>query len=220
MQAHPRNLGGDRRNLDAVIDLASLLRALRDVGPAAVAHARPYVALTRRIGMQRPMCARMRLLLAAALDELGRLLVALARRDARIVRRLRRTIRFGLQLSDLRLERDHLRAQPLDRLRLRQGDANHPFPIQRIKDVTIHPTLESDLDSRVKFSAKPADNTGGEQLPRKWRRNGLKRLIPRPEMAPPAKASTTPAVSDRVDPKTALDPSRPRQSCKIRRLTH
>ena len=82
--------------------------------------------------------ARMRLLLAAVLHELRRLLVALARRDARIVRRLRRTIRFGLQLSDLRLKRHHLRAKPLDRLRLRQGDANHPFPIQRIKKgVTI-----------------------------------------------------------------------------------
>ena len=99
MQAHPGDLGGDRRNLDAVIDLASLLRALRDVGPAAVAHARQDVALMLRIGMQRPMCARMRLLCLRRLFTNSVVLWPWTRRDARVVRRLRRTIRFGLQIG-------------------------------------------------------------------------------------------------------------------------
>ena len=50
MQPHPRDLRPNRAEFDAVIDLASLLRALRHVGPAAVAHARQDVALMRRIG--------------------------------------------------------------------------------------------------------------------------------------------------------------------------
>ena len=62
VQAHPRDLGRDRRNLDPVIDLARLLRALRDVGPAMPACARQNVAPLRRVRMQRPMRARMRLL--------------------------------------------------------------------------------------------------------------------------------------------------------------
>jgi hypothetical protein len=116
----------------------------------------------RRVRMQWPMRARMRVPLAATLGELGRLLVALARRDARVVRRLRRLTRFGLQLGDLRLERSHRRAQPLDRLRLRQGDANQFISVQRIKSITIHPDRESETDSRVKFAKHYRGR--GEQL--------------------------------------------------------
>jgi hypothetical protein len=44
VQAHPRDLGGDRGNLDPVVDLARGLRALRNVGPAMPADIRQNVA--------------------------------------------------------------------------------------------------------------------------------------------------------------------------------
>src|SRR5580658_3062459 len=108
----------------------------------------------RRVGRKRPMRARMGFLLAAVLDEFRRILHALARRDAGIVRRLGRTIELRPQLDDLRPKRGDLLRLTLDRLRLRQGDAHHLFPIERIKGRrTIHPHRESEDDSRVK-SAK------------------------------------------------------------------
>lgn len=150
MQAHPRDLRRNRRKLDPVIDLARLLRALRDVGPAMPARLRQNIAAMRRVGMQRPMRARMRLLLAEALDELGRRLLAPARREARIVRRLGRTIKLGPQFGEFGPKRRPLRAQPLDRLRLRLRHADQSFPIQRIKCGAPHPQLESEDDSYVK----------------------------------------------------------------------
>ena len=154
MQAHARDLGRNRRQLDAVIDLARRLRALRDVGPAMPAYVSDNVAPMRRVGRKRPMRAGMGFLLAAVLDEFGRILVALARRDAGIVRRLGRTIKLRPQLDDLRPQRGDLPRLTLDRLRLRQGDAHQSLPIERIKGRrTIHPNRESDDDSRVK-SAK------------------------------------------------------------------
>jgi hypothetical protein len=86
----------------------------------------------RRVRMQRPMRARVRPFLAAVLDELGRLFVALARRDTQVVRRLRRRSLLGPQARDFRLEVGHLRYQALVRLRDRQDDAKQSFPIQRI----------------------------------------------------------------------------------------
>lgn len=110
----------------------------------------------RGVRMQRPVRARMRLLLLAALDEFGRLLLTPARRDARIVRRLGRAIQLRPQLGDLRPKRGDLRPLPLDRLRLRQGDANQSFPVKRIKRRrTIHPHRESEDDSRVNSAKRP-----------------------------------------------------------------
>jgi len=106
------------------------------------ARLRQNIAAMRRVGMQRPMRARMRLLLAEALDELGRRLLAPARRDARIVRRLGRTIKLGPQFGEFGPKRRPLRAQPLDRLRLRLRHADQSFPIQRIKCGAPHPQLE------------------------------------------------------------------------------
>ena len=122
MQAHARDLGRNRRNLDAVIDLARLLRALRDVGPAMPAYVSENGAPMRRVGRKRPMRAPMGFLLAAVLDEFGRVLVAPARRDAGIIRRLGRTIELRPQIDDLRPECGDLLRLTLDRLRLRQGD--------------------------------------------------------------------------------------------------
>ncbi len=155
VQAHPRDLGGDGRNLDPVVDLARLLRAQRDVGPAAPADVRQNVAPLRRVRVQRPMRARMRLPLLAVLDELGRFLVALAGGKARIVRRLGRTIQLRPKRGDLRPKRGDLTRLPLDRLCLRQGDAHQPFPIQPLKRLAIHPNRESEADSRVKFAKHP-----------------------------------------------------------------
>lgn len=150
MQAHPRDLRRNRGKLDPVIDLARLLRALRDISPAMPARLRQNIAAMRRVGMQRPMRARMRLLLAEVLDELGRRLLAPAWRQARIVRRLGRTIKLGPQFGEFGPKRRRLRAQPLDRLRLRLRHADQSFPIQRIKCGAIHPQLESEHDSYVK----------------------------------------------------------------------
>src|SRR6267154_4356840 len=86
--------------------------------------------------------------------ELGRRLLAPARRDARIVRRLGRTIKLGPQFGEFGPKRRPLRAQPLDRLRLRLRHADQSFPIQRIKCGAPHPQLESEHDSYVK--ARPA----------------------------------------------------------------
>ena len=155
MQAHPRDLGRNRGKLDPVIDLARLLRALRDLGPATPARLRQNIAAMRRVGMQRPMRARMRLLLATVLDELGRRLLAAARRDARIVRRLGRTIKLGPQFGEFGPKRRRLRAQPPDRLRLRQRHPDQAFPIQRIKSGAIHPKLESKPNSPVKPQIAP-----------------------------------------------------------------
>ena len=126
--------------------------------PRMPARARRNVAPVRRMGVQRPMRARMRFLLAAVLDELGCRLVALARRDARVVRRLGRTIQLRPQFGDLRLERPHIRAQPLDRIRLRQGDAKKPFPIKRFERAAIHPYQESETDSRIKSAKEDVSN--------------------------------------------------------------
>jgi len=161
--------------------LVRLLRALRHVGPAVPAYARQDIAPLRWVRMQSPMRPRMRLLLAAVLDELDRLLVALARRDARVVRRLGRTIQLRPQLRHLRLQRDHRRAQPLNRLSLRDGDANQFFSIERLKGVMIHPNRESEPDSRVKFAKHR--RCRAEQLRWKWRRKSLESLKTASDMA-------------------------------------
>src|SRR5208337_1769443 len=116
VQAHPRDLGGDRGNLDPVVDLARGLRALRNVGPAMPADIRQNVAPLRRVRMQRPMRARMRFLLAPALDELGRPLLSLARGNARVIRRLGRTIQLRPQPGDLGPKGDDRLRLPFDRL--------------------------------------------------------------------------------------------------------
>ena len=214
VQAHSRDVGGDRGNLDPVVDLARLLRTLRDIGSAMPAHARQDVAPTRRVRMQRPVRAMMRLPLLAVVGEFGRLLLTHARRDARIVRRLGRTIQLRPQLGDRRLERGHLRAQPLDRLRLRQGDANQSFPVQRIKRGAIHAKLESEPDSRVKFSPQPTDKMGGEQLLRKrgsnrlnsldrWGQNGGKARLEPAAVYPAQPCSPIPA--NRMTPASRLE---------------
>src|SRR5208337_4515856 len=84
---------------------------------------RQNVAPLRRVRMQRPMRARMRFLLAPALDELGRPLLSLARGNARVIRRLGRTIQLRPQPGDLGPKGGDRLRLPFDRLRLRQGDA-------------------------------------------------------------------------------------------------
>ena len=161
MQAHPRDLGRDRRNLDPIVDFARLLPAPRHVRPTMTACVRQNVAPLRRMGMQEPESAGMRMLLLAALDELGRLFVALARRKTGIVRRLGRTILLGAQRGDLRPKLRHRPAQPINRLALRHRHANQRLPIQRLKGLTIHPNRESKTDSAVtSHPTRPKTNRG------------------------------------------------------------
>ena len=101
VQRDPRHVGLDLRDLDAVVDLAGLLRDTGDVGAAALAAAREDVALRRRVGMQRPMRAGVRPALGLGRRRLGWLLPR-RRRQAGIVRRLRRQAEPALELGDPR----------------------------------------------------------------------------------------------------------------------
>jgi hypothetical protein len=99
VQGHARHLGLDVGNFDMVVSLAGKLRPAGHVGSAMLAGRSEKIALRGRIGMQRPMRARMRLALGLVRRLAGGL-ASLARRRRGIVRRLRRQAQFGLQLGD------------------------------------------------------------------------------------------------------------------------
>jgi hypothetical protein len=124
------------------------------------------IAAPRRIGMQRPVRARVGLAFGSVLGP-GRRLLPFARRDARIVRRLWRRVQFGAKLGVLRPQRRDLARQPLDRLELHQNDADQSFSVKRIKEGAIHRKFESPRDSAVKPANKCRRSQkpdGGEQL--------------------------------------------------------
>jgi len=106
--------------------------------------------------MQRPVRARMGFALAFAPDR-ARSLPPQARRQARIIRRLGRLIQLGPKFSVLRPkfsilspQRNDLRRQSLNRLKLHQDDADQSFSIKRIKSRAVQPQFESVDDSAVK----------------------------------------------------------------------
>jgi hypothetical protein len=77
MQLYPPHIRLDFRNLNPNISLLPRLHDARDIGLAMLALLRPHRKLARRIGMQRPVRAEMRLALGLA-RRLARRLVALA----------------------------------------------------------------------------------------------------------------------------------------------
>src|SRR5258708_18920460 len=166
MQDHPRYVRLDLGDFDPVVGFARLLGALRNVEAAMGTGGGQNIPPPGGIGMERPMRARMGLAFGAVLRP-DRRLPPLARRDARIVRRLGRPIQFGSKFSALRPkfgvlspQRNDLRRQSLDRLKLHQNDSDQTFPIKRIKRGAVHPQFESVDDSPV----KPPHPIGGEQL--------------------------------------------------------
>src|SRR5436190_23319175 len=77
MQLYPPHIRLDFRNLNPNISLLPRLHDARDIGLAMLALLRPHRKLARRIGMQRPVRAEMRLALGLA-RRLARRFVALA----------------------------------------------------------------------------------------------------------------------------------------------
>ena len=125
MQRHARHVRLDVGDFDMIVGLARALRARRNIGAAMLAGRGNQIALGRRIGMQRPMRAGMRLALVLAGGVL-RGLLSLARRQTGIVRRLRRFAQFGFErgdarllLFDARVQQVNLRQQRVDQLVLR-----------------------------------------------------------------------------------------------------
>jgi hypothetical protein len=114
------------------------LRDARHVGPAMSTLIDQNIAPARRIRMQRTMRPRMRSAWAftPARNRIGRRLLPLRRRHARIVRRLRRQ-------TELRLKLRHPR-------RKRQNQVDQGFLVQRLKGLAIHPIRESDPTALVK----------------------------------------------------------------------
>ena len=125
IKLHPCHVGRDRRNLDAVVSLQFRLYDARHIRPAMRAVRRHHVALARRIGMQRPMRAGVRLSLGLAARFLARLLAQRGRR-AGIVRRLRRKAKFGFQFANPLAQFRVLRHQRLDP-RQQRGDQSVLF---------------------------------------------------------------------------------------------
>jgi len=138
MQRHPRDVRLDLRNLDVVVGVERRLRDARHVGPAMSTLIDQNIAPARRIRMQRTMRPRMRCAWAftPARNRIGRRLLPLRRRRARIVRRLRRQ-------TELRLKLRHPR-------RKRQNQVDQGFLVQRLKGLAIHPIRESDPTALVK----------------------------------------------------------------------
>jgi hypothetical protein len=149
VQDHPRHVRFDLGDFDPIIGLARLLRGSRYVGSAMLAGRRQNVAPLRRIGIQGPVRARMRLALGTILGPDRRLLPP-ARREARIVRRLGRPAQLGAEFGVFGAKRGDFPRKPLDRLALRQNHADQAFPVERIKPPTIHRQLETATDSAVK----------------------------------------------------------------------
>ena len=96
------------------------------------------IAPARRIRMQRTMRPRMRCAwtFTPARSRIGRRLLPLRRRRARIVRRLRRQ-------TELRLKLRHPR-------RKRQNQVDQGFLVQRLKGLAIYPIRKSDPTALVK----------------------------------------------------------------------
>ena len=138
MQRHPRDVRLDLRNLDVVVGVERRLRDARHVGPAMATLIDQNIAPARRIRMQRTMRPRMRNAGAftPAHSRIGRRLLPLRRRRARIVRRLRRQ-------TELRFKLRHPR-------RKRQNQFDQGFLVQRLKGLAIHPIRESDPTALVK----------------------------------------------------------------------
>src|SRR5208282_510899 len=110
------DFGGDGRDLDAVVSLASRLRLAAYIRLAMFAVRGRNAAFVRRIGMQRPVFARAGFALAFALGRLLRWLAPLAWRRARIVRRLRRQAQFCAQRRVLSPQRHNFLLQRSDTL--------------------------------------------------------------------------------------------------------
>lgn len=96
------------------------------------------------------MRAGVRFALAIVLGRRRRLL-PLARRRARIIRRLGRQAQFRFKFGDARQQRLALLGQRGYHLRLRQDQTDQCFPVERIKPFASHPKLESAPDSPVKY---------------------------------------------------------------------
>lgn len=118
MQRHPRHLRPDLGDFDPVVALHRRLRHRRHVGRTMLALHGHHLALAGRVGMQRPLRARMRLAFGAV-RSLARSLVALAQWRARIVRRLRRKTEPGFQIGHPGAKRNVLGHQRLDLFRQR-----------------------------------------------------------------------------------------------------
>ncbi len=103
------------------------------------------------------MRAGVRFALAIVLGRRRRLL-PLARRRARIIRRLRRQAQFRFKFGDARQQRLALLGQRGYRLRLRQDQTDQCFPVERIETPDgLGPSLISPpLDSQHKATRSPS----------------------------------------------------------------
>ena len=175
MQRHARHVRLDVGDFDMIVGLARALRARRNIGAAMLAGRGEQIAPARGIWMQPPVRAGMGLARAFAGGAFRRLLSARGRR-AGIIRRPWRQAQPGLKLGHPRRQNLDLPGQGRDRRRLRgnrfrlsQDQPDQRFLVERPKDLTIHPKLESAPARLVKIPPRPekrhAQNAGGEELP-------------------------------------------------------
>jgi hypothetical protein len=162
VQRHPRHVGLDLRNFDAVVALARALRDARNIGAAALAALGPEFSLRCRIGMKRAMRPRMRVGLRLGRGRRRRLL-SLRWRKARIVRCLRRQAQLGLEFGDPRHKRGHLRHQRADqRVLLRVRETRYVRPdLHEPKDSDSSPPFRAGESIR---RTRHAQARSGEQL--------------------------------------------------------
>jgi hypothetical protein len=135
-QRHPRHLGADRREVDVVVSVACRLRRRREVAVAMRAAGGADLAHLRRVRVERAGAPRPALAPALGLTPAALRLAPRARRQAGVLRRLRRQPDLGLELR-------HPLVQLRDQLGLRQHDLDKLLFAQGCKIGAIHPKLES-----------------------------------------------------------------------------
>jgi len=144
MQHHSRHIRFDLGQLDAVVTFERALGRPRYVGGAVRTFPRTHIEHTRRMGMQLPVRAAMRLAFRPA-RHFARSLLAAARRQARIVRRFRRLSQLRLKPRHPLLQLRVLGNQHVDPLDQRQDQRVLRGAIQRLQVGRFnHPPFESD----------------------------------------------------------------------------
>src|SRR6201994_449336 len=174
MQRHPRYIGRDLRDLDPVVGLDRDLGHAGHIGMAMGATICQHLAPARRVGVQRPVRPGMRLALRLRLA-LGVRLAALARRRARVFRRLRRQVQLLPQRRVFRLQRRHARQQRGDQRillgRRKQREIrgwSHRIvesrPDPHVNKISRLVPIGATMTSAVQLTATPAIRADSEQL--------------------------------------------------------